>query len=109
MMRKILISLLATTICLGCFSVTFAKDFREDTIDTLLVPYIEVLKKLNADIGINLFSLDDRKESVYEYYKRFIRLRSLRVYLEWSKTILAMMFMMVLCFTVIQRNNRRKF
>ena len=71
MMRKILISLLATTICLGCFSVIFAKDFREDTIDTLLVPYIEVLKKLNADIGINLFIPDDRKESVYEYYKGY--------------------------------------
>ncbi len=64
-MKKVLsITLSIILVCLSTTSVWASSD-----IDALLAPYLEVIEKVNQEVGSSIYVPEEEKEGVYNYYK----------------------------------------
>lgn len=70
-MKKILSLLLTAMLCIGCSSVVFAAESDSESIDTQLAPYIEVINKVNAKTGAQIYVPEGKEERIYAYYKEY--------------------------------------
>jgi len=51
--------------------MAFASDATSVSIDELLMPYVEVLNKVNAKTGKGVYIPAGKEASVYAYYKDY--------------------------------------
>lgn len=70
-MKRILSLLLAAMLCIGSSSAVFAAETDSESIEERLAPYIEVINRVNAERGAQIYIPEGEEERVYEYYKGY--------------------------------------
>lgn len=72
-MKKIisLLTAVAIMLCIHFSLVVSATEVENTSVSALLEPYIEVIEKVNAETGKQIYIPAGKEESVYNYYKDY--------------------------------------